>query len=562
MLQEIVNNANMGFVVVGPKLDVRLWNKWMVQVTGIEAEVAYCRNLPDLLPGFNSKALLDRVERALQEGMSSTLAPHETKDIVPVSAMEIMVQPLRSKHHLHALKPVSEMMADALCLIQFKSRGAAVVPQAAVAAPMEGAGATPEAHHARLQFLATVSHQIRTPVNGVLGVAELLASTPLSPEQRKYVDLIAKSGQALLNFINEMAELSHLEAGLVELETRAADLPELMQDVVDLFATAGSHKGVKAFVDLAPDLPRHVRTDPQKVRQILVNLLSNAFKYTDRGRVSLEVHTSESDGQTILHMSVSDTGVGIPKERIGGLFEKLAMDVKGGTRLYNRTGLGLFLCKELVDLFGGEISVRSTLGQGSTFTVRLPVEVVEKDDIAPEEQPLRIRASDSGPWQVLVAEDNPVNQMLFRKSLEQQGHKVTVVGNGQEAVTAVQVREPYDIILMDITMPVMDGLEATALIRSLAGPQGQTPILALTAHAMDGDREKFLDAGMDGYQSKPVDPAALMDAMAKVILQHRQNLRGTATTAPGQSERRGNGQGNWPRSQGPDPQHGNDRADR
>nr|WP_281500764.1 response regulator [Kordiimonas marina] len=563
-MQEIVNNANMGFVVVGPDLDVRLWNKWMTQVTGVEAEVAYCRSLPDLLPAFHDRGLLEYIEKALQKGMSSTLSPRDTQDVMPIGPVEVMVQPLRSKPHLHSLKPVSEMMADPLCLIQFKSRSGAVAPArgAESASVADVTGQVGETQQARLQFLATVSHQIRTPVNGVLGVTELLAATQLSTDQRKYVDLIAKSGQALLNFINEMADLSNLEAGLVQLETRPADLPSLMQEVMDLFATAGSHKGVKAVMELSSDLPRHVRTDAQKLRQILVNLLGNAFKFTDKGRVTLEAHTAETGGDTFLNISVSDTGVGIPKERIGGLFEKLSMDVRGGARLYNRMGLGLYLCKELIDLFGGEISVRSTLGQGSTFMVRIPIDVVEK--AAPEQaesDEIEVRADDNGPWRVLVAEDNPVNQVLFRKTLEHQGHKVTMVGNGQEAVTSVQVHETFDIILMDITMPVMDGLEATSLIRSLTGTKGRTPILALTAHALEGDREKFLDAGMDGYQSKPVEPGALLDAMTNVIHAHRHSLRSDSFMVPGQPARRRSEPENWPRSQEPGQRRESDRAD-
>jgi len=492
---------------------------------------------------------------------------------MPIGPVEVIVQPLRSKPHLHSLKPVSEMISDPLCLIQFKGRAPVVTAGSARPAAIshEGAaavaGATgfmPETQQARLQFLATVSHQIRTPVNGVLGVTELLAATQLAPDQRKYVDLIAKSGQALLNFINEMADLSNLEAGLVELDTRSVDLPALMQDVMDMFATAGSHKNIKAVVDLAADLPRYVRTDPQKLRQILVNLLGNAFKFTDKGQVTLEVHTAKTGADTFLTVSVSDTGVGIPKERIGGLFEKLSMDVSGGARLYNRMGLGLYLCKELVDLFGGEISVRSTLGQGSTFMVRIPVEVVAKASAKQTEAApvaFDVRAEDNGPWHVLVAEDNPVNQVLFRKTLENQGHKVTVVGNGQEAVTSVQVHEAFDIILMDITMPVMDGLEATSLIRSLTGTKGRTPILALTAHALEGDREKFLDAGMDGYQSKPVDPGALLDAMTNVIHAHRHSLRSGSFMAPGQSARQLSEPENWPHCQEPGQRRESDRAD-
>ncbi|WP_417451815.1 ATP-binding protein [Kordiimonas sp.] len=516
MLQEIINTANIGFVVVGPHYDIRLWNRWMVQVTGTESEVACCRTLLDVLPSLENSALLEKINAALNDGMSVRLPASDRDSISELGSMNILIQPLKTRRNIHSLKPVTEDRADPLCLIQFSVPSERLAP---VPAPLHDAESPQHVQDgARLEFLATVGHQIRTPVNGVLGIAELLSGTKLNHEQQKYVELLVRSGQSLLDFVNEMTDLSQLEAGQLSLEKESFNLPRLMQEGMNLFASSGSYKGVKAVVNLDPDLPTFVRSDAVKLRQILVNLLSNAFKFTDQGVVSLTVKYSGDESKGDLEFEVSDTGVGIPAGRLNGLFEKLRVDASGVTRLFNKTGLGLFICQGLIDLFGGNIRVESAVGKGSIFTVTLPVEVAdERTGLAIEKAEPAPSLHQNGPWRVLVAEDHPVNQTLIEKLLESRGHEALIVANGQEAVRAMQVDGPFDIVLMDISMPVMDGLEATALIRSLVGKPGLTPIIALTAHALDGDREIFLEAGMDGYHSKPLDAPKLFETMARTI---------------------------------------------
>lgn len=562
MLQEIINTANMGFVVVGPQLDIRLWNRWMVQVTGIESEAACCQTLLEALPSVKQSSLVEKVEAALEKGMSVRLPSGNTNQISELGAVNIMVQPLKAKRHLHTLRPLNEEKADPLCLIQFSVQGEK--PLVAPKAPQGTEGnVVDSAADARFEFLATIGHQIRTPVNGVLGIADLLSGTTLNHEQRKYVELLVRSGQSLLDFINEMTDLSLLEAGQVTLSHETFNLPRLMQEVMDLFASSGSVKGVQGVVDLPKGLPTFIRTDARKLRQILVNLLSNAFKFTDKGRVRLTVSYSGDAEQGTLVFEVADTGVGIPPGRLSGLFEKLRMDTTGISRLFNKTGLGLYISHELVELFGGEIRVESAVGQGTTFTVSLPVGVAdEHTGLAHEKGKVKPSSrEDRGPWRVLVAEDNPINQTLICKLLENQGHTPVLVGNGQDAVTAVQIQEPFDVILMDISMPVMDGLEATALIRSLVGRNGRVPIIALTAHAMGGDRELFLEAGMDGYHSKPVDPPKLFDAMARVIEAHKRTGDRVFAKEQAQSARPESEQASWPHSPELGPQHGSDPYD-
>jgi len=563
VLQEIINTANMGFVVVGPQFDIRLWNRWMAQVTGVESEVACCKTLLDVLPSIRHSPVLGKIEAALKDGTSVRLPPSDAARINELGAMNIFIQPLKARKYLHSLKPVNEERADPLCLIQFSIAGEKpLVPPQALAVK-EAQAKDSAAQSARLEFLATIGHQIRTPVNGVLGIADLLSGTILNHEQRKYVDLLVRSGQALLDFVNEMTDLSLLETGQAHLESEAFNLPRLMQDVMNLFASSGSYKGVKAVVDLEPNLPSFIYSDAHKLRQIMVNLLSNAFKFTDRGTVSLTVGYRGGKEKGELEIEVKDTGVGIPPARLSGLFEKLRMDDTGVARLFNKTGLGMFICKELVDLFGGTIRVESAVGKGSTFSVMLPVTVADEmtGREATARQPER-RLEDAGPWRVLVAEDNPVNQTLIQKLLEKRGHEAVVVPNGQHAVRAMQMGSPFDIILMDISMPVMDGLEATALIRSLMGRPGTTPIIALTAHALEGDREIFLEAGMDGYHSKPVNPRKLFETMARVIEARARTENGEIFKVQERSAPQGNARASLQRSPESDQPRASDRDDR
>jgi signal transduction histidine kinase/DNA-binding NarL/FixJ family response regulator len=378
------------------------------------------------------------------------------------------------------------------------------------------------------EFLSGISHQIRTPMNGVLGIAELLSETNLSSEQAKYVEILSRSGHALVQLLNELHEMSSLAQDDISVSHEPIELAVLAQDAMDLFAVTGSQRGIDGRIEIEDGSVSKILTDVKKIHQILVILLGNAFRYCDRGHVTLSVGTSNVAGQMHLKLMISDTGVGIEKARLPYLFQS-DDDIRKAGKSYSKTGLGLMMCQQLVQAVNGAIDVESSIGQGTKFTVTVPVEQIEAE-AAPASQSIERQGNsydDLRPenhWNILIAEDNPVNQMLFKKIIERAGHTVTVVSNGQEAVAKVQIAKPFDLILMDISMPIMDGLDATSMIRSLFGPVGNTPILALTAHAMDGDREKFINAGMDGYQSKPVDPATLMRAIATVMNDRPQHF--------------------------------------
>ncbi len=418
---------------------------------------------------------------------------------------------------------------------------------AASGQPTTGGEAPPSRQ--TIDFLSGLNHHLRTPVNGVLGIADLLAETTLSEQQASYVDILSRSCNALIHLVDEIQSITLLEQGVLGLDRGNVDIRTLAQNALDLFVVIGQQKEITSKINFDGPVPDLLWGDNKKLSQILFILLDNAFRYTDQGAISITVAYDTSPAYPILQLSVKDTGIGIANDRLPSLFSENSESTGLSDKNYGNTGLGLILCHKLVTLMGGTISVDSKFGHGARFTVNLPVaeaRVSDEDEQGAAAEDGNDTASDpliaDVSWNILVAEDNPVNQMLFRTVLERFGHRVTVVGNGQEAVAKVQFGQPFDIILMDISMPVMDGLDATAMIRSLFGEVGSTPILALTAHAMDGDREKFINAGMDGYQSKPVDPMTLQKAIAEVIANHGENMLNgssqgsSASKAPEQSE--------------------------
>jgi PAS domain S-box-containing protein len=396
---------------------------------------------------------------------------------------------------------------------------------------------------AKSEFLATMSHEIRTPMNGIIGAAGLLAASDLDTEQAELTRIVRSSADALLTIINDILDFSKIEAGKLAIETLDFEVREAVRAPLELLTQLAASKGLELRCTIEDDVPQALRGDPGRVRQILLNYLQNAVKFTESGTIELRVtRVDDADDACVLRFAVADTGIGISREAQSRLFTSFSQADSSTTRKYGGTGLGLAICDRLANLMGGSVGVESEPGKGSIFWVTLPFERPSRATWAQRSESVGAAAgSASSPagegasggavhGRVLVAEDNAVNQKIIAFQLKKLGYGADVVANGLEAVAAVQ-RFDYAAILMDCQMPEMDGFTATERIRQLDGRRARIPIIAMTANAMQGDREQCLEAGMDDYVQKPMSMEQLAKALRHWIAPGRASERSTDAEA-------------------------------
>jgi len=381
----------------------------------------------------------------------------------------------------------------------------------AAAALAEAQHTAEAANEAKSAFLAMMSHELRTPMNGVLGMARALQRTELDNRQKGYVETILRSGDGLMAILNDVLDISKIEAGRMDLEVAAFDLHSLGEEAVQLWSEIATSKGLELTCEADPGLAPLVLGDETRVRQIVLNLISNALKFTASGSVTLRLRAAPAaDGDGGVEIVVADTGIGMSPEQVAILFRPYAQAEASTARKFGGTGLGLAICRKLASMMGGEIGVESQEGKGTSFRVWLPLpeaETAQDETAEPEALPT---------LRVLVADDNPINQAVARAVLEAAGVDVQCAPDGAQALEQLRL-EAFDLVLMDVHMPIMDGIEAVGRIRAGQAGRPDVPVVALTADAMPGEAERLKALGFDALQHKPVQPAALIGAIAQVL---------------------------------------------
>jgi len=540
----VVRQARVGLVVLDAGGRVVGWNDWMQFHSGIPGEQAMGCHFAALFPPVTGSRLGEAIREAIGSGRSGIIS-HALNDAVlplwrnPRQRTDLLAQRI-------TVQPVCASSGDRLCLLQIDDVSGSVRREQALrryAGDLEASKRTLEAHSAELEvlaqqltaatraaeaasrakseFLAMMSHEIRTPMTGVLGLADLLMDTGLNAAQRDYLQTLRASADALLRVLNDILDFSKIEAGRLEIEVTDTDLTGLLEDLFSLFAHAAAEKRLGLSITATPDTPRHVRTDAVRLRQVLVNLIGNAIKFTEQGRVSVQLSTlpRHPDDTAALELcfTISDTGIGMSPTQVQALFQPFVQGDASMARRFGGTGLGLAISRALVQALGGSITVESAPGQGSAFRFTVMAERGRRrlpDPPAPQQ--VSGGPAARRPARVLVADDNPINRMLLMQMLRQMGHEVDVVEDGQAAVARVR-DVPYDAVLMDMQMPRLDGAEATRIIRALPGPAGRIRIAAISADAFPEQRTAYMMAGLDAYFTKPVDWAEVRRFLAETV---------------------------------------------
>ncbi|MDX2074722.1 MAG: ATP-binding protein [Alphaproteobacteria bacterium] len=523
LLETVLKSANDSIIITKADLDnpgpeIIYVNEAFTKVSGYTAEEAIGQS-PRFLQGeFTKRETLDAMKKSL-------LAGEPFKDeLLNVSKdgknywLDISIVPVRNAAgvitHFAAIErditaKKEEELKEKNMWLQLKR--ANMKAEAAAKDLQESLEKAEAANKAKSDFLANMSHELRTPMNGVLGMAQLLADSSLDTEQKEFVSTINNSGENLLMLLNDILDFSKIEAGALMLEYIAFGFTDALNKTGNLLRPQAEKKNIELLVSVESDVPQYLWGDPGRMRQIITNLVGNAIKFTDHGHVRIRANVQEHENGNRLYVAVEDTGMGIPAHKLGEIFEKFTQADASVTRKYGGTGLGLAITKQLVQLMGGEIGVESAEGKGSTFWFAIPCKPANATDLSihAEEHAIKCQAMENlkpiGEAKVLLVDDYHVNRVFAEKLLRKFGFShIDVAEDGVQAIEKYRT-SPYDMIFMDCQMPELDGYQATQKLRLLEdGTPLHTPIVAMTANAMMGDREKCLKAGMDDYLSKPL----------------------------------------------------------
>ena len=511
LFEQVPSVAVQGYAMDGTTI---YWNDASVALYGYAKDEAVGRKLLDLIIPPEISEFVEADMRAMAE----------TGIPIPAGELSLMRKDgsLVSVFSSHVILRKADGSLELFCLDVdlTKIRQA----ETALVKAKEDAEA---ANRAKSEFLANMSHEIRTPINGVLGMLQLMETTTLDEEQRQYVGLAVTSVKRLNSLLSDILDLSRIEAGKLVIRAEEFRIDDVREALLGLFAVTAKNKGTDLECVVDPALPERLVGDETRVRQVLFNLVGNALKFTDRGRIEVGMHLLPPgpDGDPRVLFAVSDTGIGIPADRLRDIFEPFRQVESSYTRSYQGAGLGLAIVQRLVHVMQGSISIESEPGEGTDVHVIIPLAVASRPGTRTQPETTKHGPKRKG-LRILLAEDDPSNQFPIMKFLEKAGHEATLAENGIQALETL-ARRDFDLILMDIQMPVMDGVRTAKAIRETEelGRKRDIPIIALTAYAMAGDREKFLAMGMNGYLAKPVDMQDLVRVIDDVFREASREAR-------------------------------------
>ncbi|HSV43185.1 MAG TPA: ATP-binding protein, partial [Candidatus Bathyarchaeia archaeon] len=510
----VFNNSAVAILVTDEQKRIIAWNPFAMEMLGMGREELFNRPAKELYPEDEWKKIIALYSR--KKGV--------------VSDIETQVVTARKKNldvnlSVSAIRNVEGKIVGTIAIMHDVS-----LQKKTQRMLLNAKKAAEAASEAKTMFLANMSHEVRTPMNTIMGMVDLTLDTELTPEQRDNLSTVKNAADILLTLLNDILDLSRVEAGKIQLESIEVNIERTVRSVCKTMDILAKNKSLALQWLIDESVPDMVKGDPVRIRQILVNLINNAIKFTPKGKIQVEVKTdSKDENSCVLHFLVKDEGIGIEKDKQEKIFEAFTQEDVSTTRQFGGTGLGLAICRRLLELMGGRIWVESVKGEGSTFHFIIPCPIVHKEEVpeAMQEESIesqlmaqiaRKKTHDAQVQKtdlhILLAEDNIVNQKMTQKILEKKGWHVTVANNGQEVLTLFAGQQAFDLILMDAQMPVMDGFAATQEIRKREANTGKRiPIVALTARAMAGDRKKCMECGMDGYVSKPIDRAQLYESI-------------------------------------------------